>query len=263
MPPKKAPKFKKPRLGRAGRTAADKKNSQKLKQTQRVTVNITSGGGGGGSTAPMPFIPQPFRDTSGENVQLMNFIKSVSANMNRGNVLGRAPAPEFVAPEVVPNPANDSATTSAVFNAPITYNDDLAEEVLREIDQLNIKPKPIAKPPAIFNTPNENNSSLMERIRKVERGYEEAQAFNTPVRPRAESAPPDIGESSANPFVGTPTEPYFNRNGKWRSDVKRSDLERLAQDYGLPVTGQTDDKGREVKLTKEQLKNILNVRLGL
>jgi hypothetical protein len=132
MPPKKAPKVKKPRLGRAGRSAPERKKSQKLKQIQKVNVQVTSGGGGGGSTAPMPFIPQQFRDTSGENVPLMNLIKSVSDNLARGNILGKAPTPEFVAPEVVPNPANDSATTSAVFNAPITYNDTIPEQILRE-----------------------------------------------------------------------------------------------------------------------------------
>ena len=178
MPPKKAPKVKKepapkkPRLGRAGRagrTAADKKNSQKLKQTQRVTVNITSGGGGGGSTAPTPFIPQPFRDTSGENVPLMNLIKSVSEKMTRGNILGKAPV--FAAPEVPPNPANDATTTSAVFNAPITYNDDLAEEVVREITKIESERNTPAKPPAIFNTPNTNNLSLAERVIPRETGY--------------------------------------------------------------------------------------------
>lgn len=174
MPPKKAPKFKRPRLGRAGRAGrapADKKNSQKLKQTQRVNVNITSGGGGGGTAAPTPFVPPAFRDTSGENVQLLNLIKSVSANMNRGNILGRAAAPEFVAPEVVPNPANDATTTTAVFNSPITYNDDLAEQVLREINQMGIKPKPITKPPRVFNAPNTNNLSLADRLLPAQTGY--------------------------------------------------------------------------------------------
>lgn len=246
------------------------RQKQKQKQQQNVRVNITqtgggaSGGGGGGGSFPV-FIPQPipqqFRDTSGENVKLMGLVKNLE-NKIANFKLPVAP----VATEPAPNPSNDAATQTAVFNAPITYNDDLAEEVIREINQLNIKPKPIAEPPAVFNAPNENNASLMERIRKVEKGYEEsnaeAQAFKTPARPRAESAP-NIGESSANPFTGTPAEPYINRNGKWRSDVKRGDLERLAQDYGLPVTGQLDENGREVKLTKEQLKNILNVRLGL
>ncbi len=174
MPPKKAPKVKRPRLGRAGRagrTAADKKNSQKLKQTQRVTVNITSGGGGGGSTAPaLPFYqPEPFVYTQKQNlhdIKLLNMIKNAAANSNmaRGNILGKAD------PAVV-NPSNDATTTTAVFNAPINNTDNLAEEVLREINQMGIKPKPIAKPPAVFNAPNTNNLSLAERVIPRETGY--------------------------------------------------------------------------------------------
>lgn len=260
MPPKKIAKKRevKPKKLR---------QKQKQKQQQNVRINLTqSGGGGGGGSFPV-FIPQQtpqqFRDTSGENVKLTGLIQSLENRIANF----RPPVVAPVETEPVPNPANDAATQTAVFNAPITYNDNLAEEVIREINQLEIKPKPIAKPPAAFNAPNDNNASLMERIRKVEKGYEEsnaeAQAFKTPARPRAESAP-NIGESSAfGGFAGTPAEPYINRNGRWRSDVKRADLERLAQDYGLPVSGQTDENGREIKLTKEQLKNILNVRLGL
>lgn len=132
MPPKKAPKVKKPRLGRAGRSAPDRKKSQKLKQIQKVNVQVTSGGGGGGTAAPAPFIPQQFRDTSGENVQLLNLVKSVSDNLARGNILGRAPAAAVIPTEETPNPANDAATTTAVFNAPITYNDTIPEQILRE-----------------------------------------------------------------------------------------------------------------------------------
>ena len=137
MPPKKAPKFKRPRLGRAGRAGrapADKKNSQKLKQTQRVNVNITSGGGGGGTAAPpFPFYkPEPFVYTKRQNLEdinLFNMIQNAAAKSNmvsgRGNILGRADAE-------VPNPANDATTTTAVFNAPITYNDTIPEQILRE-----------------------------------------------------------------------------------------------------------------------------------
>jgi hypothetical protein len=171
MPPKKAPKVKKPRLGRAGRSAPDRKKSQKLKQIQKVNVQVTSGGGGGGTAAPAPFIPQQFRDTSGENVQLLNLVKSVSDNLARGNILGRAPAPAVIPTEETPNPANDAATTTAVFNAPITYNDDLAEQVIREIDKMGIKPKPIAKPPPAFNAPNTNNLSLADRLLPAQTGY--------------------------------------------------------------------------------------------
>ena len=178
MPPKKAPKVKKepapkkPRLGRAGRAgraAADNKKSQKLKQIQKVNVQVTTGGGGGGSSAPVPFIPQQFRDTSGENVQLLNLIKSVSANLASGNILGKAHTPEFVAPEVVPNPANDSATTSAVFNAPITYNDTIPEQILREEDNLPIQGKRRKKKPIIIleeQLDMPEPMSIMEDIKK-------------------------------------------------------------------------------------------------
>jgi hypothetical protein len=256
MPVKKAPKVKKARAQRAQRAPSEtnKKKSQKLKQIQKVNVNITSGGGGGGSSAPS-VIPQQFRDTSGENIRLENLLKSVTDNLARGNILGRAPV--FAAPEVAPNPANDAATTTAVFNAPINNTDDLADEVIREIDKLNIKAKPIAQPPAIFNAPNENNTSLMDRVRKVEK----EPIFNTPMRPRAESAPPDYLSMGAG-YVGTPAEPFITRNGRWRADVSRADLERLAQAYNIATSGQ-DESGKSFKLNKEQIKGILNVRLGL
>jgi len=225
-------------------------------------VNVTSSGGSGGggtSAAPAQFIPQQFRDTSGENIRLENLLKSVTDNLARGNILGRAPV--FDTPEVAPNPANDASTTTAVFNAPINNTDDLAEEVIREIDKLNIKAKPIAQPPTIFNAPNENNTSLMDRVRKVEKGYEEQPIFNTPMKERSQSAPPDYLSMGAG-YLGTPAEPYITRNGKWRADVSRADLERLAQDYNIATSGQ-DENGKTFKLNKEQIKGILNVRLGL
>jgi hypothetical protein len=81
--------------------------------------------------------------------------------------------PTVVAPvsEPAPNPANDSATQTAVFNAPNYNADDLGEEVIREIDNLYIKPKPIAKPPPAFNAPNDNNMTLADRIIPQESGY--------------------------------------------------------------------------------------------
>lgn len=267
MPPKKAPKVKKPRLGRAGRSAPDRKKSQKLKQIQKVNINVTSGGGGGGSTAPAPFIPQPFRDTSGENVKLTNLVKSIEDSLARGNVLGRAPAPIFVAPEVAPNPANDSTTTTAVFNAPNNNADNLADEVLREINQMGIKPKPVAKPPPIFNAPNTNNRSLADMVRN-ETNYEDLytgqQGFKTPMKQRAELPEEPAPEylSMGAGYVGTPAEPFITRNGRWRADVSRADLERLAQDYNIATSG-VDESGKAFKLNKEQIKGILNVRLGL
>ena len=250
MPPKPRRRVKQPEKKKL-------RQKQKQKQQQNVRVNVTQSGGGasggGGGSFPV-FIPQPipqqFRDTSGENVRLTGLIKNLE------NRIANFRLPVAQAP--IPNPENDAATQTAVFNAPITYNDDLAEQVVREIDEMGIKAKPIAKPPPAFNARNDNNMSLADRIRNAEE-----ESFNTPVRrQRAESAPPDVGESSSKPFTGTPAEPYITRNGKWRSDVKRGDLEKLAQDYGLPVTG-VDDNGREIKLSKEQLKSILNTRLGI
>jgi hypothetical protein len=254
MPPKPRRRVKQPEKKKL-------RQKQKQKQQQNVRVNVTQSGGGasggGGGSFPVYIpqqTPQQFRDTSGENVKLTGLIQSLENRIANF----RPPVVAPVAVEPVANPANDAATQTAVFNAPITYNDDLAEEVIRDIDNLYVKPKPIAKPPPIFNAPNDNNMSLADRIRESEE-----ESFNTPVRrQRAESAPPDVGESSSNPFTGTPSEPYINRNGRWRSNVKRGDLEKLAQDYGLPVTG-VDDNGREIKLSKEQLKSILNTRLGI
>lgn len=172
MPPKKSTKKRevKPKKLR---------QKQKQKQQQNVRVNVTqtgggaSGGGGGGGSFPVYIpqqiqqpIPQQFRDTSGENMRLTGLIENLE-NKIANFKLPVAP----VATEPAPNPANDAATQTAVFNAPITYNDDLAEEVIREIDQMVLKPKPIAKPPAVFNAPNENNASLMERIKPPDTGY--------------------------------------------------------------------------------------------
>jgi len=248
MPPKKSTKKRevKPKKLR---------QKQKQKQQQNVRINVTQGGGGGGGGSFPVFIPQQtpqqFRDTSGENVRLTGLIQGLENRLANFR-------PPVVAPvaEPAPNPANDASTATAVFNAPITYNDDLAEEVIREIDNLNIKAKPIAKAPPAFNAPNENNMSLADRIRKSEE-----ESFNTPARPRAESAPADFLSMGAG-YVGTPAEPFITRNGRWRSNIAREDLERLAQDYNVPTSG-VDEKGRQFKISMKQIKNILSTRLGL
>jgi len=253
MPPKKIAKKRevKPKKLR---------QKQKQKQQQNVKVNVTqtgggsSGGGGGGGSFPVYIpqqTPQQFRDTSGENVRLTGLIQGLENRIANFRLPVVAPVVE-----PVPNPANDSATQTAVFNAPNYNADDLADQVIREIDNLYIKPKPIAKPPPGFNTPNDNNMSLADRIRNAEE-----ESFNTPARPRASSAPPDFLSMGAG-YVGTPAEPYITRNGKWRANVSRADLERLAQDYNIATSGQ-DENGKTFKLNKEQIKGILNVRLGL
>lgn len=162
MPPKprrrvKQPEKKKPR------------QKQKQKQQQNVRVNVTqtgggaSGGGGGGSFPvfiPQP-IPQQFRDTTGENVRLTGLIKNLE------NRIANFRLPVAQAP--IPNPENDAATQTAVFNAPITYNDDLAESVLRAENVLPPEP-PIESNlvPDTFNTPITYNDTLEEEVLRAE-----------------------------------------------------------------------------------------------
>jgi hypothetical protein len=154
MPPKKSTKKRevKPKKPR-------QKQKQKQKQQQNVKINVTQGGSGGGG-APIilpPQTPIQFRDTSGENVKLTGLIKDLE------NRIAGFKQPIATAPIV--NPANDPITTRSVFNAPITYNDDLAEEVLREITELERtnKNKPV-KIPAGFNTPITYNDTLGEQV---------------------------------------------------------------------------------------------------
>lgn len=111
---------------------ADKKKKKKpLKQKQKqkqivktnVKVNVQasggSGGGGSGGSAPAPsYIPQMFRDTSGENPRLVSLVEQIVARVPRLSVAAEAP---------VYNPTNDIASLNAVFNAPI--NTDVPEEV--------------------------------------------------------------------------------------------------------------------------------------
>lgn len=138
------------------------KQKQKQKQQQNVKVMVTQGGSGGGGGTPIIIpaqTPIQFRETSGENVKLTGLIKSLEDRI--------AGFKQPVATAPVVNPANDRITTSSVFNAPITYNDDLAEEVIREITQLERtnKNKPV-KVPAGFNTPITYNDTLSEYIQR-------------------------------------------------------------------------------------------------
>ena len=165
------------------------KQKQKQKQQQNVKVMVTQGGSGGGGT---PIIipaqtPIQFRDTSGENVKLTGLIKNLEDRI-AGFKQPVATAPVF-------NPANDRITTSSVFNAPITYNDDLAEEVIRDINNLNIKAKPIAKPvkiPEVFNAPI-TTKSLFEQIAKTQ-PPPEAYAGLEPPSPEIEKRRSDFGK---------------------------------------------------------------------
>jgi hypothetical protein len=146
------------------------RQKQKQKQQQNVRVNITqtgggaSGGGGGGGSFPV-FIPQPipqqFRDTSGENVKLTGLIKNLE------NKIANFRFPVAQAP--IPNPANDAATQTAVFNAPINYNDDLAESVLRAENILPPEPPTESNlVPDALNAPITYNDSLEEQVLRAE-----------------------------------------------------------------------------------------------
>lgn len=107
---------------------ADKKKKKKpLKQKQKqkqivktnVKVNVQasggSGGGGSGGSAPAPsYVPQAFRDTSGENPRLVSLVEQIVARVPRLSVAAEAP---------IYNPANDVASVNAVFNAPINTDE--------------------------------------------------------------------------------------------------------------------------------------------
>jgi hypothetical protein len=103
-----------------------KKKAQKQKQKQKqivktnVKVNVQSSGGSGGGGTPS-FIPQMFRDTSGENQRLVSLVEQIAARVPRR--IYPAPLPA----ENLPNPYNDPTTVNAVFNAPIDLN--VPEEV--------------------------------------------------------------------------------------------------------------------------------------
>lgn len=155
MPPKSRRRVKQPEKKRP-------RQKQKQKQQQNVKVMVTQGGSGGGG-APIilpPQTPIQFRDTSGENVRLTGLINSLS------NKIAGFKFPTPVAP--APNPANDFATQTAVFNAPINNTDTIAETILRDE---NVIPEPVAKPnlvPDFFNPPDNSNDSLGEQVLRAE-----------------------------------------------------------------------------------------------
>jgi len=139
-----------------------KKPKQKQKQKQKqivktnVKVNVQSQGGSGGGGTPS-FVPQTFRDTSGENIRLTNLLEQALRPQAAGRVASVAPIaapiaaqisptpirvkkPIYLAPEPVAvsndirvrkpiriiseyDPSNDEATVSSVFNAPINLKE--------------------------------------------------------------------------------------------------------------------------------------------
>lgn len=108
-----------PKLGEKKKKKKAQKQKQKQKQIVKtnVRVNVQSSGGSGGGGTPS-FIPQMFRDTSGENQRLVSLVEKIVARVPRQAAAAEAP---------VYNPANDAAAVNAVFNAPIDLN--VPEEV--------------------------------------------------------------------------------------------------------------------------------------
>jgi hypothetical protein len=154
------------------------RQKQKQKQQQNVKINVTQGGSGGGGGAPIiipPQTPMQFRDNSGENVRLTGLIKDLE------NRIAGFKQPVAIR-EPISNPANDNITTRSVYNAPINYNDDLREEIMRDI-----KPPPIPKNPPVevptgFNEPITYNDTLGEQVIRGVMGdmINEVEGRNTP-----------------------------------------------------------------------------------
>ena len=89
------------------------KQKQIVKTNVKVTVQSSGGSGGSGGGGTPSFIPQMFRDTSGENQRLVSLVEQIAARVPRQPAAAEPP---------VYNPANDASTRNAVFNAPINLN---------------------------------------------------------------------------------------------------------------------------------------------
>jgi len=89
------------------------KQKQIVKTNVKVTVQSSGGSGGSGGGGTPSFIPQMFRDTSGENQRLVSLVEQIAARVPRQAAAAEPP---------VYNPANDASTRNAVFNAPINLN---------------------------------------------------------------------------------------------------------------------------------------------
>jgi len=114
-----------PKLGEKKKKKKAQKQKQKQKQKQivktNVKVNVQSSGGSGGGGTPS-FIPQMFRDTSGENQRLVSLVEQIAARVPRQAEERRRIYPAPLPAEDAPNPYNDPTTVDAVFNAPIDLN---------------------------------------------------------------------------------------------------------------------------------------------
>jgi len=102
-----------------------KKPKQKQKQKQKqivkqnVKVSVESSGGSGGAGTPS-FVPQSFRDMTGENIRQIQLLGQIAESL-KSKPIETFKKPAIPSPDI-PNPYNDSATVSAVFNAPINTN---------------------------------------------------------------------------------------------------------------------------------------------
>jgi hypothetical protein len=100
-----------------------------------------------------------FRDTSGENVRLTGLIKDLE---NR--IAGFKPRMEVKEPIV--NPANDPITTRSVYNAPISNTNTISENIVKEIKPQPIPRNPRVEVPAGFNEPITYNDNLGEEVQR-------------------------------------------------------------------------------------------------
>jgi len=200
-----------PKLGEKKKKKKPLKQKQKQKQIVKTNVKVNvqssggSGGGGSGGSAPAPsYVPQTFRDTSGENPRLISLVEQIVARVPRQAAAAEAP---------VYNPANDAAAVNAVFNAPIDLN--VPEEVGgvkksgRPKGSKN-KPRPIAY---VVGSETENDPATVDAV------------FNTPMNSNVPSELKAAGQSdeerarrklireeraAARPFIATPSPSDFS-----------------------------------------------------
>lgn len=227
------------------------RQKQKQKQQQNVKINVTQGGsGGGGAPIIIPSqTPMQFRDTSGENVRLTGLIKDLE------NRIAGFKQPVAIK-EPISNPANDPITTRSVYNAPINYNDDLREEIIREIKPPSIPKNPPIEVPTGFNAPITNNDDLVEQISRqvMQKALNEVESrTNMPVRSFGVELVEETPKKKRGPKKGTkyrPREPRLpeatpeipntfltNIN---ESNVPSSDFENILQrrrsEFTTPIT---------------------------
>ena len=223
------------------------RQKQKQKQQQNVKVNVTQSGGGasggGGGSFPV-YIPQPipqqFRDTSGENMRLTGLIKSLENRIANF----RLPVAPIAQPPA-PNPENDATTQTAVFNAPITNNDTLGEQVLRAE---NILPEPPIESnlvPDALNPPITYNDTLGEQVLRAERRRKKKQPVRLVIEGEdTEFVPSESGgiESESSSILGEIKKKRGPKKGvKYGSTKEKYILQGLQQgveqglDIGIPV----------------------------